>query len=318
MPDLSHIINVAKEDVNTLNGVSYSNLGVVNSITAPGLEASFSDTYAVSKTLSTGTGNSINFVDTTDDLNFTGSSAFTISFWVKAGWSSSLNTNIHFLIGQKQSASYQNSDMIKVIYTESTNRIRLQYGNKTTSSNSWTKQGEWLFHANSGQYAAGYQAAGLGSTYWSANNRGYANSDGYSLITVSKSTTNGTSGMKLYWNANDAGAPPVTYTSGNSSLVMSTTNNRSWSVGSNGVSNGETKTGNSTSTLYNGLTIWNKQLSSSEVTELYNSGTPMNATTHSSADSNLVGFWNFEQNGNDESSNSNTFIVNGGSGYTAI
>ncbi len=317
MANIGKISSIAIASVSKVSSVALASIGEVLGLTKV-VSSQFSDEYAVSKTLSTGTGNSINFVDTTDDLNFTGTSAFTISFWVKAGWSSSLNTNIHFLIGQKQNASYQLSDMIKVIYTESTNRIRLQYGNKTTSSNAWTKQGEWLFHANSGQYAAGYQAAGLGSTFWSASNRGYANDDGYSLITLSKSTTNAQSGMKLYWNANDAGAPPITYNSGSGSPSMSTTNNRSWSVGSNGVANGEVKTGNSTPTLYNGLTIWNKQLSSSEVTELYNSGTPMDATTHSAANGNLVGFWNFEQNGNDDSSNSNTFTVSGSSGYTAI
>ncbi len=102
---------------------------------------SFVNAKAVSKALQTGVNHNINLVDTDDTFNFTGSSAFTLSFWVKAGWSSSLNTNIHFLIGQKQNASYQLSDMIKVIYTESTNRIRLQYGNKTTSSDAWTKQG---------------------------------------------------------------------------------------------------------------------------------------------------------------------------------
>ena len=317
MANLSHIINVAKENISTFNGVSYADLGAVNNVTAPSLEPSFSDSYAVSKSLATGTSNNINFIDTTDDLNFVGSSAYTISFWIKAGWSSSLNTNIHFVMAQKQNAIYQAQDMIKVIYTESTNRIRLQYGNKTTSSNLWGKQGEWLFHANYGIYAAGYQAAGLGTGYWSASNRGYANSDGYTLITVSKSTTNGTSGMRLYWNANSAGAPPVTFTQGTFSPAMSTTNSRSWSIGSNGVANSEIKTGNNTPTLYNGLTIWNKQLSSSEVTELYNSGTPMDATTHSAA-SDLVGYWNFEQNGNDDSEYSNTFTVNGGSGYSAI
>ncbi len=314
MADINKISSVEIGNISKVSSVALTSIGEVLGLTKA---ASFTDEYAVSKSLSTGKANSINFVDSTDDLNFTGSSAFTISFWVKAGWNSSLNTNIHFFLGQKENASYQLSDMIKVIYTESTNRIRLQYGNKTTGSNAWTKQGEWLFHANGGAYAAGYQAAGLGGTYWSASNRGYANDDGYTLITVTKSTTNHPSGMKLYWNANNAGAPPIVYTSGTGSPAMSTTNNRSWSLGSNGVANSEIKTGNSTATLYNGLTFWNKELSSSEVSELYNSGTPIDAKTHSAA-GNLVGFWNFEQNGNDDSSNSNTFTVSGGSGYATI
>ena len=272
--------------------------------------ASFVNAKAVSKTISTGTGNSINFVDTDDTFNFTGSSAWTISFWIKAGWSSSLNTNIHLFIGQKQSASYQLSDMIKIMYNESNNRLRMQYGNKTTSSDAWYKLAEWLFHANSGTYAAGYAAAGLGSSYWSASNRGYVNSDNYTMITFTKSTTNAASALKLYWNANAAGAAPI-QTNNNVNGAMSSTNNRTWSVGSNGVSNGEVKAGNSSATVYNDLTIWNKELSSSEVTSLYNSGTVMDANTHSAVD-NLVGYWKWEGNGNATVSNDN-FTISGGS-----
>jgi hypothetical protein len=273
--------------------------------------ASFVNDKAVSKTISTGTGNSINFVDTDDTFNFVGTNAWTISFWVKAGWSSSLNTNIHMLIGQKQSASYQLTDMIKIMYNESNNRLRMQYGNKTTSSNAWYKLAEWLFHANSGAYAAGYQAAGLGGSYWSASNRGYVNSDDYTMITFTKSTTNAASAMKLYWNANAAGAAPIQTNFGSGSPAMSTTNNRTWSLGSNGVSQGEVKCGNSSATVYNDLTIWNKELSASEVTSLYNSGTVMDATTHSAA-SNLVGYWKWEGNGNATTSNDN-FTISGGS-----
>ena len=150
--------------------------------------AAFANAKAVSKALETGVNHNINLLDTDDTFNFTGSSAWTISFWVKAGWSSSLNTNIHFFIGQKENAPYQLTDMIKIMYNESNNRLRAHYGNKTTSSNGWSKYGEWLFHANSGQYAAGYAAAGLGSSYWSASNRGYVNSDNYTMITFTKST----------------------------------------------------------------------------------------------------------------------------------
>ena len=36
--------------------------------------------------------------------------------------------------------------------------------------------------------------------------------------------------------------------------------------------------------------MWSKQLSGSEVTELYNSGTPLDANTHS-ASANLQAYW---------------------------
>jgi hypothetical protein len=274
----------------------------------------FTNTKAVSKTISTGSSNAITFTDTDDTFNFTGSSAWTISFWVKAGWSSSLNTNIHFIIGQKTNATYQLTDMVKILYNEANNRLECRYGNKTTSSDTWYKNAAWLFHSNSGVYAAAYAAAGLGATYWSASNRGNVNSDNYTLITVTKSTTNSPDAMTLYWNASSCGTSAVDTTSGSGSPAMSSTNDRLWSLGSNGVhgaSNDQIKAGNSTATVYNDVTIWNKQLSASEVSELYNSGTVMNAETHS-ASSNLIGYWKFEGNGNATVSNDN-FTISGGS-----
>ena len=277
--------------------------------------SSFTNAQAVEKSLSTGESNDITFTDTDDTFNFTGTDAWTISFWVKAGWNSSLNTNIHFIIGQKSNASYQISDMVKILYNESNNRIEARYGNKTTSSNTWYKNAGWLFHANSGVYAAAYAAAGLGTTYWSASNRGNVNSDNYTLITVTKSTTNSPDAMTLYWNATSCGTSAVDTTTGSGSPAMSSTNDRLWSIGSNGYhgggSNDQLKAGNSAATVYNDVTIWNKQLSASEVSELYNSGTVMNAQTHS-ASSNLIGYWQFEGNGNATVSNDN-FTISGSS-----
>lgn len=278
--------------------------------------ASFANVKAVSKTISTGTSNAITFTDTDDTFNFTESEAWTISFWIKAGWASNLNTNIHFIVGHKSGTSYQVEDGIKVLYNESNNRIQCRYGNKTTSSNTWYKDAQWLFHANSGAYAAGYAAAGLGSTYWSASNRGYVNSDNYTMITITKAATNIASSLKLYWNANAAGSAPIQSNAGTSNIStipMSATDNRLWSLGSRGDygSIDQDKAGNSSATLYNDVTIWNKELSASEVTSLYNSGTVMDAETHS-AESNLIGYWKFESNGNATRSNDN-FTISGGS-----
>jgi len=280
-------------------------------------EPSFENVQAVSKSLSTGTDNAISFTDQSDTFNFTGSTAWTISLWIKAGWSSSLNDNIHFIIGQKTNAAKQIEDMIKIIYNESTNRIECRYGN-VAGSGQWYNQGGWLFHSQLSQYVAGYNAAGLGSTFWSSSNRGYVNDDDYTMITITKSTTNTAASMKLYWNANAAGAAPI-QTNNNSgsraSNPLSTTDDRLWSIGSNGVHSGQSgagqqrKTGNNSATIYNDVTIWNKELSASEVTELYNNGTVLNAQTHSAA-SNLKGHWTWEVDG------SNTVVDTGVGDFT--
>jgi hypothetical protein len=61
----------------------------------------------------------------------------------------------------------------------------------------------------------------------------------------------------------------------------------------------------------------NKQLSDSEVTTLYNSGTPANPTIAKNI-GNLVGYYNFESDGSDTSGNGNeTFAINGDSNIEA-
>ncbi len=309
---LAKVNTLAKASINKIVGVTAS------------FAAAFTDTQAVEKSLSTGESNAITFTDTADTFNFDGTDTWSISFWIKAGWSSSLNTNIHFIIGQKSSATYQLEDMIKVLYNESNNRIEARYGNKTASAQ-WYNNAGWLFHSNSGAYAAAYAAAGLGTTYWSASNRGYVGDDNFTMITITNDGGNTAASMRLYWNANAAGTSPIQTNNGatnRTSIPISGTDDRLWSIGSNGVHSGQAgsgqqrTTGNSADTQYNDLTIWNKQLSDSEVTELYNSGTRMDAETHS-AESNLVGYWKFEGDGNATRSSHN-FTVSGDSSIETI
>ena len=282
--------------------------------------AAFTNNNAVSKSLTTGEDNSITFLDTDDTFNIAGTDTWSISLWIKAGWSSSLNTSITFLIIQKGNASFQNEDMVKLQYAENTNRIELRYGNKPSSSVSWFNQAGWLFHSNSGSFASGFSAAGLGTTFWSSSNRGNVNSDDYTMITITNDGTNTASSLRLYWNDGAVGTGHVltNNNSGNrSSNPISSTNNRQVSIGANGIHSGQEgngqqrKTGNNSATIYNDLTIWNKKLSDSEVSELYNEGEVLNAQTHS-ASSDLIGYWKFESDGSATVSNDD-FTISGDS-----
>ena len=86
-------------------------------------------------------------------------------------------------------------------------------------------------------------------------------------------------------------------------------------LGSN--ANNLEKSGNNNETKYNVLTIFNKELSASEVTTLYNSGTPVSPTVAGNI-GNLVGYYNFESDGSDTSGNSNeSFAINGNSNIEA-
>ena len=320
---IGKVSSLAAASLAKVNTLAKASINKIVSVTAS-FAAAFTDTQAVEKSLSTGESNAITFTDTADTFNFDGTDTWSISLWIKAGWSSSLNTNIMFIIGQKSNATYQLEDMIRIIYNESTNRIECRYGNKTASAQ-WYNQGGWLFHANSAQYAAGFAAAGLGTTFWSASNRGYVGDDDFTMITITNDGSNTAASLRLYWNANAVGTAPIqtnNNSSNRTSIPISGTDDRLWSVGSNGVHSGQSGsgqqrlTGNSSATVYNDLTIWNKQLSDSDVTELYNNGTRLDAETHS-AESNLVGYWKFEGDGNATRSSHN-FTVSGSSQIVTI
>lgn len=61
------------------------------------------------------------------------------------------------------------------------------------------------------------------------------------------------------------------------------------------------------------VAIFDSVLSSSDVTSIYNSGSPGDLSSYS----NLIGWWRFEDNGNDSSSNSNSGTLNNGASYSS-
>ena len=304
---ISKINSLALGSVAKVNSLLKASMAKINSL----VNVLFADDYAISKSINTSSDHSIAFTDTEDAYNFIEDEAWSISFWVRAGWNSSLNTNIHFIIGQEAGTpAYQLSDMIKIHYNESNNRLYYTYGNKTTSSNAKKKEVFWVFHSNTGTYATAYAAAGLGTTYWSASNRGNVGDNNFTMITMTKAAADDAGSFTAYWNASTLGTPT---TQKNEALAvgMDETGNRLWSLGSNGIHSGndQTKSGNDTATVYNDLTIWNKELTSGEVSELYNSGTRLDATGHS-ASSNLIGYWKFEGNG-ERTTGDVDFTING-------
>ena len=154
----------------------------------------------------------------------------------------------------------------------------------------------WLFHSTAATYLDSYNAAGLGATYWSAANRGNVGDDDYTLITFTKGASNSAanSNVSLYWNGTSCGTG--FYANGNHVGTPAMSNNdKQVFLGSKSYSDWG-GAGNSAETKYDGLTMWNKKLTSTEVSELYNSGTPMDATAHSAA-TNLKGFWKFDVDG---------------------
>ena len=253
---------------------------------------SYSSTKAVSRSLTGGTAQSVYLADSNSSgIEFDHADAFSVSFWVKAGWSTGLNGNI-FLFGSTDVGGGVNSDTFRMWYAESNNRLNIQWRSGGTDR----RHQFWLFHSTASTYLASYNAAGLGSSYWTATNRGNVGDDDYTLITFTKGASNSAanSNVSLYWNGTSCGTG--FYANGNNAGTPAMGNNdKQVFLGSQSYS-GWAGSGNSAETKYDGLTMWNKKLTAAEVAELYNSGTPMNAEDHSAV-TNLKGYWRFDVNG---------------------
>ena len=289
MANINKIIGVAATAINKVSGVAIS--GIANVFGQ--VVSLFTNTQAVAKSITTGTAQAIYLTDSNSmGIEWDHDDAFSISFWIKPGWNSSLNTNMHLFSSTDVSGGV-NSDTFRMWYDESNNRLNAQW----RSSGTDRRHQFWLFHSNSGVYADSYAAAGLGSTYWSNTNRGNVGDDDYTLITFTKGASNSAdnSNVSLYWNGTSCGTG--FYANGNNAGTPAMGNNdKQVFLGSQSWGS-YAQSGNNSETKYDGVTMWDKKLTSTEVSELWNSGTPINATTHS-ATTNLKGYWEFEGNGN--------------------
>ena len=289
MADINKIISVASTAINKVSGVAISGIAkVIGQVVSL-----FTNAQAVSKSITTGTAQAVYVTDSNaSGVEWDHDDAFSISFWIKPGWNSSLNTNMH-LFSSTDVGGGVNSSTFRMWYDEGNNRLNIQW----RSSGTDRRHQFWLFHSNSGVYADSYAAAGLGSAYWSDTNRGNVGDDDYTLITFTKGASNSAanSNVSLYWNGTSCGTG--FYANGNSTGTPSMSNNdKQVFLGSNSWSP-YAKSGNNNETKYDGVTMWNSKLTSTEVTELWNGGTPIDATTHSNA-TELKGYWEFEGNGN--------------------
>lgn len=306
--------NIPWANFSKVNGIEKAHFSSIMGEATPAPAPSFADDYAVAKSITTGTGQAVRIADSDGHFNFTHNQAYTISFWVKAGWSANLNTNIHLFSSTTAGTTDSSANMIRIYYHENLNRLYYEY----RSASNAKKSNFYLFHSNSGNHAAAYAAANLGSTYWSAANRGNVGDDDFTMITVAKSTTNsaGSSYAKVYWNGTWLGNGHYGANGTGQGTPNMTSVDRQIALGSN--SWVYAKSGDSTETQFNDLTIWDKQLSASEISELYNNGTRLDATNHS-ATSNLQLYYKFENNGDDSSGNSGpAFTLSGNSNFESI
>ena len=304
---ISKVSSLAVASLAKINTLAKLSVNKISSVTAS-FAAAFVDNNAVAKSITTGSGQSVHIAETTA-YSLTQQNAFTIGFWIKAGWDNNLNTNIHFLAMNDGSSTARNQQ-IRIFYTESNNRLEFRIG----SDSSNRSVNFWPLHSH-------LSATGLpgssASQYWSSSNRGNVNGNDYTHLVISKGTgtTLSASNIAAYWNGTKLGN--AFYSSGNNfGTVNMSADARLVALGSN--ANNLAKSGNNNETKYNVLTIFNKQLSDSEVTTLYGSGSPVSPQVCNDNIGNLVGYYNFESDGSDTSGNGNeTFAINGNSNIEA-
>ena len=289
MADINKIISVAATAINKVVGVAISGIAEI----VDQAVSLFTNAQAVSKSITTGTAQAVYVTDSNaSGVEWDQDDDFSISFWIKPGWDASLNTNIH-LFAMNDAGGGVNDDTFRMWYDEGNNRINAQWRTSGTDR----RHQFWLFHSTAATYLDSYNAAGLGATYWSSANRGNVGDDDFTMITFTKGASNSAanSNVSLYWNGTSCGTG--FYSSGNHAGTPAMSNNdKQIFLGSTSWGSYD-KSGNNAETLFDGLTMWNSKLTSTEVTELWNGGTPIDATTHSNA-TELKGYWEFEGNGN--------------------
>ena len=304
--------SLAAASIAKINSLAKASIGKLNSI-ANAFVAAFTDDKAVSRSISTGSGEAIQ-VSSTTHFNFVQSDAFSIGFWIRVGWNNSLNTNIHFFAMNDGSSTARNQQ-IRIFYNESNNRLEFRIGHDSSNRSLQF----WALHSNLSQTGL---AGSSTSQYWSSAttaNRGNVNGDNFTHIMITKGTgtTLAASNVEAYWNGNKFNS--AFYASGNNTgtVSMDASSARRITLGS--AAHHYEKSGNNNETVYNDLTIYNKQLSDAEVTALYNSGTPTDATALSSA-GNLRGYYTFENSDGTDSSGTSgpTFTVSGDSSIISV
>ena len=309
---ISKINSLAVASLAKANTVVKASINKISSVAA-NFVAAFTDTKAVSKSITVGSGNAITVASTTH-FNFVQSDAFSIGFWIRVGWNNSLNTNIHFFAMNDGSSTARNQQ-IRIFYNESNNRLEFRIGHDSSNRSI----NFWALHSNLSQTGL---AGSSTSQYWSSAttaNRGSVNGENFThlMITKGTGTTLAASNICAYWNGNKFGNAFFSGGSNTGTISMDGSSARRITLGS--AAHHYEKSGNNNETVYNDLTIYNKQLSDSEVTALYNSGTPTDATQLSSA-ANLIGYYTFENSdGTDSSGKSGpTFTVNGDSSIISV
>lgn len=228
------------------------------------------------------TGTSPFSINTTQDLSF--------STWVR-----NTGNKQNQLIWNFGNTNANGNNRIFLTYSSSLHRLICRV--RTNSAN-FDRQ--FPLHTGNGT-ATGVTNS---STGWASGQRGNVNSDGFCLLTVTydASQTSASNAFKLYWNASEC-----TYQSNANNGTRTGIDATKGRIGEN--LQATNSAGNATLD-YDEFKIYNKVLSSSEVSALYNSGTI--ADSSQTVSSGLITEWTFDNNNANDSNSKYTNSIVGG------
>ena len=250
------------------------------------------------------------YEEPTTGLRLGQGSTFTVNFWVKAGWTSALNSQgrYQFMFGWGGNAisptllSSVYNENFRIFYDESNNRMWIGFLAHDSSGFRRYRQNFWFFHKNSGSPNIS-SVTGLGTTYWSNTNRGDTNDNDFTMITFTVNGGLNSNQVKFYWNGYDVGTPyygtannngtPVNDTdiargltflgapySQNTSPYAGTFNDKAGYLGGNG------------NTYIDEVSLWDSALSATDVLALWNSGAGGTIST-SEQPEGIILYYNF-------------------------
>lgn len=237
-----------------------------------------------------GTGDYINCTTSTSPFSINTTQDLSFSVWVR-----NTGNKQNQLIWNFGNTNANGNNRFMFTYSQSLNRLICRI---RTNSTNFDRQ--FPLHTGNGTIT-GITSS---STGWKSANRGNVNAIGFCLLTVTydASQTNATNALKLYWNDSE-----LTYQSNANNGTRTSINATKGRIGENlHLTN---SAGNATLD-YDELKIYNKVLSSSEVSTLYNSG--VIADSSQTVSSGLITEWRFDDNNaNDSNSKYTNSIVNG-------
>ena len=280
--------------ITKINGLAYANTAKYSGVTKVntkkvGGAGNFHNKNAVAKSV-TEPGDlthAIHLADSNGDFKFTDDSAFSISFWIKAGWDASDGGSVILFHMQDFDATSYYDDEIIIYHYDPHNRLY-------------------------------FRMASGGPNPWNSAARGNVGNDNYTMITFTKDTANSSDhpNLTLYWNATDCGEGFYRGGSGGGAGTANLGSSTDKEISLGGSSHIGSSAATAAESKFMNLTIWDKELSSSEVTELYNSGAPLHVGTHS-AYSNCVGWWSFQDDGTGHVAGTEAFTISGDSNIEA-